>query len=266
MRRVAVGVFTMTENAAYTDSELLAVMSGRLLTDGQTVFAGVGIPLLAATLAQRLHGPGLTILFEGGTLGPFIVPGELPPTTNEQRCTRRANMLLAITDVLLLLQRGYVDVGFMGGAQIDRYGNLNSSFIGDPKNPSIRLPGTGGGNDISSLTQMIVSMKQEKRRFVEKVDFITSPGYLNGDSSRQDSGLISGGMFRVVTDLAIMGFDENTKAMKIEALHPGVTVEEVRDNTGFDILVDDNPATTEAPTEEELSILRHLDPDRLYIA
>ena len=266
MRRVAVGVFTMTENAAYTDSELLAVMSGRLLTDGQTIFAGVGIPLLAATLAQRLHGPGLTILFEGGTLGPFIVPGELPPTTNEQRCTRRANMLLAITDVLLLLQRGYVDVGFMGGAQIDRYGNLNSSFIGDPKNPSIRLPGTGGGNDISSLTQMIVSMKQEKRRFVEKVDFITSPGYLNGDSSRQDSGLISGGMFRVVTDLAIMGFDENTKAMKIEALHPGVTVEEVRDNTGFEILVDDNPATTEAPTEEELSILRHLDPDRLYIA
>ncbi len=192
MRRAAAGVSTMTENATYTDSELLAVMSGRLLTDGQTVFAGVGIPLLAATLAQRLHGPGLTILFEGGTLGPFIVPGELPPTTNEQRCTRRANMLLAITDVLLLLQRGYVDVGFMGGAQIDRYGNLNSSFIGDPKNPSIRLPGTGGGNDISSLTQMIVSMKQEKRRFVEKVDFITSPGYLNGDSSREDAGLISG--------------------------------------------------------------------------
>jgi glutaconate CoA-transferase subunit B len=175
-------------------------------------------------------------------------------------------MLLAITDVLLLLQRGYVDVGFMGGAQIDRYGNLNSSFIGDPKNPSIRLPGTGGGNDISSLTQMIVSMKQEKRRFVEKVDFITSPGYLNGDSSRQDAGLISGGMYRVVTDLAIMGFDENTRAMKVEALHPGVTVEEVRDNTGFDILIDDDPETTEAPTEEELSILRHLDPDRLYIA
>ena len=266
MRRGAAGVFTMTENAAYTDSELLAVMSGRLLTDGQTVFAGVGIPLLAATLAQRLHGPGLTILFEGGTLGPFIVPGELPPTTNEQRCTRRANMLLSITDVLLLLQRGYVDVGFMGGAQIDRYGNLNSSFIGDPKNPAIRLPGTGGGNDISSLTQMIVAMKQEKRRFVEKVDFITSPGYLNGGSSRQDAGLISGGMFRVVTDLAIMGFDEITKAMKIEALHPGVTVEEVRDNTDFDILVDGSPETTEAPTDEELSILRHLDPDRLYIA
>ena len=110
----------MSDQPRYTASELLAVMSGRLLRDGQTIFAGVGIPLLAVTLAQRLHGPGITILFEGGTLGPFIVPGELPPSTNEQRCTRQANMLLSITDVLLLLQRGYVDIGFMGGAQIDR--------------------------------------------------------------------------------------------------------------------------------------------------
>ena len=135
---------------AYTSSELLAVMSARLLRDGQVVFAGVGIPLLAATLAQRLHAPGLTILFEGGTIGAFVEPGKLPPSTNEQRCTRRANMVLGSTDVLLLLQRGYVDVGFMGGAQIDQYGNLNSSFIGDPQHPASRLPGTGGGNDIAS--------------------------------------------------------------------------------------------------------------------
>jgi glutaconate CoA-transferase subunit B len=256
----------MSEEIPYSASEMLSVMSGRLLTDGQTVFAGVGIPLLAATLAQRIHGPGITILFEGGTLGPFVVPGELPASTNEQRCTRRANMLLSITDVLLLLQRGYVDVGFMGGAQIDRYGNLNSSFIGSPENPSVRLPGTGGGNDISSLTQMIVAIKHEKRRFVEKVDFITSPGFLNGNSTRHDTGLISGGMYRVVTDLAIMGFDEMTKSMKVEALHPKVTAEEVRDNTGFDILIDENVGVTKAPSDEELSVLRHLDPDRVYIA
>jgi len=256
----------MSEELPYSASEMLSVMSGRLLTDGQTVFAGVGIPLLAATLAQRIHGPGITILFEGGTLGPFVVPGELPASTNEQRCTRRANMLLSITDVLLLLQRGYVDVGFMGGAQIDRYGNLNSSFIGSPENPSVRLPGTGGGNDISSLTQMIVAIKHEKRRFVEKVDFVTSPGFLTGNSTRHDTGLISGGMYRVVTDLAIMGFDEKTKSMKVEALHPGVTAEEVRDNTGFDILIDENVGVTKAPTDEELSVLRHLDPDRVYIA
>ena len=256
----------MSEQTRYTAAELLAVMSGRLLKDGQTVFAGVGIPLLAVTLAQRLHGPGITILFEGGTLGPFIVPGELPPSTNEQRCTQQANMLLSITDVLLLLQRGYVDVGFMGGAQIDRYGNLNSSFIGDPKNPKIRLPGTGGGNDISSLTQMIVAIKHEKRRFVEKVDFVTSPGFLSGESTRYDAGLIAGGMYRVVTDLAILGFDKKTKNMKVEALHPGVTVEEIRDNTGFDILIDEDMKLTDAPTDEELSVLRHLDPDQLYIA
>ena len=148
----------MTDKPACTASELLAVMSARLLNDGQIVFAGVGIPLLAVTLAQRLHAPSLTIMFEGGVIGPFIEPGKLPPSTNEQRCTRKANMVLPITDVLLLLQRGYIDIGFMGGAQIDRYGNLNSSFIGDPDKPKIRLPGTGGGNDIASLTRVIVAM------------------------------------------------------------------------------------------------------------
>lgn len=272
MRTAVEGMSTMTKAGkdtaaeSYTASEMITVMSCRILREGQTVFAGIGIPLLAATLAQRLDCPGLTILFEGGTLGPFVVPGELPPSTNEQRCTRRANMLLPITDVLLLLQRGYVDVGFMGGAQIDRYGNLNSSFIGDPENPKIRLPGTGGGNDIASLTQMIVSMKHEKRRFVEKVDFITSPGYLTGGSSREDSGLVAGGLYRVVTDLAMLGFHPETREMKVEALHPGVTAEEVRDNTGFDVQIDDEPMITDAPTKEELQVLRHLDPDRLYIA
>src|ERR1700741_1640808 len=180
------------ETGSYTASELLAIASARLLRDGQVVFAGVGIPLLAATLAQRVHAPGLTILFEGGVIGPTIEPGKLPPSTNEQRCTIRANMVLSSTDVLLLLQRGYVDVGFMGGAQIDQYGNLNSSFIGDPVNPVARLPGPGGGHDIASLTQMIVAMKHEKRRFVEKVDFITSPGFIRGGTSRRDSGLVTG--------------------------------------------------------------------------
>ena len=144
----------MHKPETYTAGELLSILSARQLRDGQVVFAGVGIPLLAATLAQRLRCPGLTILFEGGVIGAFIEPGKLPPSTNDQRCTRRANMVLGSAEVLLLLQRGYVDVGFMGAAQIDQYGNLNSSFIGDPKHPKTRLPGTGGGNDISSLTEM----------------------------------------------------------------------------------------------------------------
>lgn len=250
----------------FTASELLAVMASRLMRDGQIVFAGIGIPLLAATLAQRQFAPHLTILFEGGTIGPFIVPGELPPSTNEQRCTRRANMVLPITDVLLLLQRGYVDIGFMGGAQIDRFGNLNSSFIGDPARPKIRLPGTGGGNDISSLTQMIVAMKHEKRRFVSKVDFVTSPGFLDGDRTREKSGLSHGGMWRVVTDLAIMGFDEDSREMKVLALHPGVSREDVLANTGFDLAFDANLETTAPPRSDELEVLRHLDPERLYTA
>ena len=256
----------MTETSNYTASELLAVMSARLLLDGQIIFAGAGIPLLAATLAQRVHAPSLTILFEGGVIGPFIVPGELPPSTNEQRCTRKANMVLPITDVMLLLQRGYIDIGFMGGAQIDRYGNLNSSFIGDPEQPKIRLPGTGGGNDISSLTNMIVAMKHEKRRFVPEVDFITSPGFLGGGTSRADAGLVSGGMFRVVTDLAIMGFDEQSKEMKVLSLHEGVSNEQVQDNTGFDLAFDDTVQTTQPPTPEELAVVRELDPASLYTA
>jgi glutaconate CoA-transferase subunit B len=250
--------------SSYTAAELLAVMSARLLKDGQIVFAGVGIPLLAATLAQGLHCPGLTILFEGGVIGPTIEPGKLPPSTNEQRCTIRANMVLPSTDVLLLLQRGYVDVGFMGGAQIDQYGNLNSSFIGDPARPKTRLPGTGGGNDIASLAQMIVAMKHEKRRFVERVDFVTSPGFLRGGTTRRDSGLPAGGMYRVVTDLGLFGFDDNTGQMTVLALHPGATIEQVQENTGFKIVAKGKIPTTEAPGERELSVLRNLDPQRLY--
>ncbi len=255
----------MTRKGEYTAGELLAILSARQLKDGQVVFAGVGIPLLAATLAQRLQCPGLTILFEGGVIGAFIEPGKLPPSTNDQRCTTRANMVLGSAEVLLLLQRGYVDVGFMGGAQIDQYGNLNSSYIGDPKKPKTRLPGTGGGNDISSLTNMIVAMKHEKRRFVENVDFITSPGWIKGKQTRSEAGLLAGGMYRVVTELAVFGFDETTRRMTPFALNPGVTREQVQENTGFKLEFSHDTGVTEPPTEHELSTLRMLDPERLYI-
>ncbi|BCP53017.1 3-oxoadipate--succinyl-CoA transferase subunit B [Kaistia sp. 32K] len=255
----------MTDTTRYTAAEILAILSARQLKDGQVVFAGVGTPLLAATLAQRLRCPGLTILFEGGVVGAFVEPGKLPPSTNDQRCTKRANMVLGSADVLLLLQRGYVDIGFMGGAQIDQFGNLNSSFIGDPSAPKTRLPGTGGGNDISSLTNMIVAMKHEKRRFVEKVDFITSPGFLRGGTSRAEGGLPAGGMFRVITELAVFGFDDQTRRMKVLALNPGVSRENVQDNTGFDLVFDEQIAITEPPTEHELETLRSIDPERMFI-
>ncbi len=252
--------------AEWTAAEILTVHSARALANGQVVFAGIGIPLLAATLAQQTHAPTLTILFEGGIIGPMIEPGRLPPSTNEARAARRANMLLSITDVMLLLQRGYVDYGFMGGAQIDQYGNLNSSVIGDPAHPKVRLPGTGGGNDIASLARMLVAMKHEKRRFVERVDFVTSPGFLTGGDSRRASGLLAGGTHRVITDLGLLGFDPESRRMRLEALHPGVTVEQVQAETGFPLLVATRLEETLPPTPAELATLRRLDPERMLTA
>lgn len=254
----------MSESLNYTATELLAVLSARELRNGQVVFAGVGTPLLAATLAQRLDCPDLTILFEGGVIGAYIENGRLPPSANDQRCTKRSNMVLGSSEVMLLMQRGYIDLGFLGGAQVDRYGNLNSSYIGDPANPHIRLPGTGGANDIASLTNYIVSIRHERRRFVESVDFITTPGFLHGGSSRRDSGLLRGGCQRVVTDLGIFGFDETTRAMKVLALNHGVTLEEVQDNTGFDLGISERLHTTSPVTARELAILRQLDPERIF--
>jgi len=250
---------------AYNTAELVTVMSARALEDGKIVFGGAGMPLVSCILAQKTHAPKLTILFEGGVIGPHVEPGKLPPSTNEQRCARRSNMLLSITDVLLLQQRGYVDYGFLGGAQIDQYGNLNSSFIGDPDNPKVRLPGTGGANPIASLaSKILVAMHHERKRFVEKVDFITAPGYLHGGDTREKAGLTEGGVYQVITHLGIFGFDKTTRRMRLQALHPGASVEEVKERTGFEMLIPEDLSYTDPPTEEELRILRELDPDQRY--
>jgi len=174
-------------------------------------------------------------------------------------------MLLSITDILLLQQRGYVDYGFLGGAQIDQYGNLNSSFIGDPDNPKVRLPGTGGANDIASLaSKILVSMHHEKKRFVEKVDFNTTPGFLRGGDSREKAGLTVGGTYKVITHLGVFSFDEKSRRMRLDALHPGARVEEVVERTGFELLIPKEVPHTDPPTEDELRILRELDPDQRY--
>jgi len=252
---------------AYNTAELVAVMSARFLEDGKIVFGGAGMPLISCILAQKLHAPTLTILFEGGVIGPHVQIGKLPPGTNEQRCARRANMLLSITDILLLQQRGYVDYGFLGGAQIDQYGNLNSSFIGDPDNPKVRLPGTGGANDIASLaSKILVAMHHEKKRFVEKVDFITTPGYLQGGTSRKDAGLLAGGIYKVITHLGIFGFEKKSKRMSLETLHPSASIEEVKERTCFELVMPDTIEYTKEPTEEELITLRELDPEKKYTA
>ncbi len=250
----------------YSATELLAVMAARELAGVASVFAGVGIPLLSTALAQKTHAANLTIVVEGGSIGAEVIPGRLPISTNEMRVAYRARVLSGITDTFLLAQRGFLDVGFVGGAQIDRCGNLNSSVLGSYDRPKVRLPGSGGANDIISLCRRVVVVTMhERRRFVPRVDFVTSPGFLEGRGSRRKAGLLFGGVSRVVTHLGLLGFDEATKAMRVEALHPGVSVAEVREQTGFELLIPDRLVITEPPTEKELAVLRSLDPDRRFL-
>jgi glutaconate CoA-transferase subunit B len=217
-------------------------------------------------LAQRTHAPGLTMMVEGGVIGPMWKPGELPISTNEMRAAYRAQMLPGISDAFLLAQRGFFDVGFIGGAQIDRHGNLNTSAIGGYARPKVRLPGSGGANDIISLCREVMILTvHEKRRFTERVDFVTSPGYLDGGDTRARHGLLFGGVSRLITTLGIFGFEAKSRRVQLLALHPGVSLEQVRDNTGFDVLVSPDLTTTKPPTDQELSILRMLDPNRQFI-
>jgi glutaconate CoA-transferase, subunit B len=253
--------------APWTSAELLAVMGARQLRDDTSVFAGVGVPLLAAALAQHRHAPRLTMVIEGGIIGPQIKPGRLPISTNEMRAGHRATMLPGITDTFLFAQRGFLDYGFMGGAQIDQYGNLNTSVIGGGYwNPTVRLPGTGGANDIISLCrEVIILTTHEKRRFVERVDFITSPGHVAGGESRRQAGLLFGGVSRVVTTLGIFGFDPDSRRMRLDAVHPGVSREMVAAQTGFELLIPEEVETTPPPTDEELETLRAIDPERRFL-
>lgn len=243
-----------------SDQERMIVVGSRHLLDHRVVFAGVGAPLVASVLAQQLHAPHLTIVLEGGFIGPRMKPGKLPISTNEMRAARGSVMHTAILDVFLYGQRGYFDYGFIGAAQVDPFGNVNTSLIGTPERPKVRLSGTGGANDIvSSCREVFILTKHEPRRFVEKVDFVTSPGHLGGGDSRERAGLLPGGPSKVITDLAVMGFDPASKRMTLETLQPGVTLDQVLENTGFELLVPDVVGHLNEPTELELEKLRLLE-------
>lgn len=246
---------------AYDRDELITITASKLLQDGRIVFAGVGTPLLASVLARRTHAPHLSVVVEGGVIGAEIKPGELPISTNEMRAGRRAMMLPAITDLFLYAQRGFFDYGFLGGAQIDPYGNINTSIVGPRDRPKVRLPGTGGANDIISLCrQVFLVTVHEPRRFVETLDFLTSPGNLHGPDGRRRAGLLFGQVTHVVTDLALMTFHEETRRMQVAALQPGVELEEVLEKTGFELLVPRHIERLEPPSARDLEILRSLEP------
>jgi glutaconate CoA-transferase subunit B len=239
--------------------EIMTIAASRLLEDGKVLFAGIGQPLVAAAIAKRRQAPHLTVLLEGGMIGIELAAGELPASTNEVRAAIGAQMLTGATDIFLMAQRGFFDYGFIGGAQVDQYGNVNSSIVGDPAKPRVRLPGPGGANDIASMcNEVVVVTQHERRRFVEQVDFVTSPGFLAGGTSRQDSGLRHGGPRWVVTDLALLDFAPDTHRMRVRALQTGVTLDQVQAATGFELLVHDQLDQLPPVEDAELALLRHL--------
>ena len=247
-------------------TERLACTAARLMKGSTTVFIGTGVPMLAAALARALYAPGLVPVFEFGGVGSTLE--KLPLAVGEFNSFRRGVAAMGICDVMEAAQRGVVRDGFLGGAQIDAYGNLNTTVIGDYSKPAVRLPGSGGANDVGSLCwRTIIIMKHERKRFVEKVDFLTTPGYLDGPGGRERAGLPpETGPHRVVTDLAVFDFDPSSKRMRLIAVNPGVSVERVRDETGFAFPVARRVALNADPTARELETLRlKIDPERVFL-
>jgi glutaconate CoA-transferase subunit B len=249
----------------YTNQELMAICGARLIWDEAVVFAGTGLPVLASVLAQNTRAKNAKIVYEGGNID--TKNKDLPRSVSDPRLMFNCAAVLDIRAALgELLQGGYVDIGFIGGAQIDRYGNVNSTVIGNYRRPKVRLPGSGGANDIASLAKntFIISL-HEKRKFT-KCDYVTSPGHLKGGKSRQKAGLRGNGPMYIITDLCIFDFDPRSKKARIKSLHPGVTKRQVLKNMRWRPIMPWKIPVTKPPTKEELRILREkVDPKGVYM-
>ena len=249
----------------YSSAELMIINAARLLRDGDVVFVGVGQPNLACNLAKRTHAPNLVMIYEAGVIG--AEPARLPLSIGDPTLVSGALSVVSMYDIFAnYLQRGNVDVGFMGGAQIDKYGNINATVIGDYAQPKVRLPGSGGSQEIAAwANRCYIMTPHQKRRFPEKVEFMTSAGFLNGKGDRERAGLRGGGMLAVVTDIGILEPDE-TGEMTLTALHPGKTSEDAKANTGWELKTAPQLKSTELVTNKELRILRNeLDPTGIYL-
>jgi glutaconate CoA-transferase subunit B len=250
----------------YSSAELMIINAARLLRDGDVVFVGVGQPNLACNLAKRTHAPNLVMIYEAGVIG--AEPARLPLSIGDPTLVSGALSIVSMYDIFsLYLQRGNIDVGFMGGAQIDKFGNINATAIGsDYNHPKTRLPGSGGAQEIAAWANRCYLMTpHQKRRFPEKVDFLTSAGFLSGRRDRDAAGLRGGGMLAVVTDMGILEPDAGGELI-LTTLHPGRTASEARDNTGWDLKVAEPLRTSEEVTDTELRILREdLDPRGIYL-
>jgi len=254
------------EALTYSSAELMIVNASRLLKDGDVVFVGVGQPNLACNLAKRTHAPNLVMIYEAGVIG--AEPARLPLSIGDPTLVSGALSVVSMYDIFAnYLQRGNVDVGFLGGAQIDRFGNINATFIGnDYTHPNVRLPGSGGAQEIAAwANRCYIMTPHQKRRFPEKVDFMTAAGYLNGTDGRARAGLRGKGPVAVVTDIGVLEPD-TTGELVLTALHPGKTPDEAVNNTGWTLKVAAQLRTTDEITGNELMILRdELDPSGIYL-
>jgi len=249
----------------YSPAELMIVNSARMLRDGDVVFVGVGQPNLACNLAKRTHASNLVMIYEAGVIG--AQPARLPLSIGDPTLVSGALSVCSMYDIFAFyLQRGYVDVGFMGGAQIDKYGNINATVIGDYAKPKVRLPGSGGSQEIAAWANRCYLMTpHQKRRFPERCDFRTSVGYLEGRGERQKIGLRGGGMLAVVTDIGILEPDKSGELV-LASLHPGKTIQDAEENTGWDLKTAAQVGETEPPSEHELRILHEeLDPTGIHL-
>lgn len=248
----------------YSLPELMAVSAAREIRDGELAFIGVGTPLMAATVAKYTHAPNFNMMVEYGAVGP--APLRLPMCVNCAVNNERAYFAGSQREVMGAQQAGFVDVACISGAQIDKFGNLNSTCIGDYHHPKVRLAGSGGANDLSSsANRTIIMMRQDGRNFVNQLDYLTSPGHLQGPGSREKAGLVGGGPVAVITTMGIYRFDVETREMFLEKIHPGVDLDKLKAAVQWDLAVSPDLVETELPTEEQVMIMRTLDPLGVYL-
>jgi len=247
----------MPENR-YTSDEMMTVAAARMLRNGTVCFVGIGLPSAAANLARLTHAPDVVLIYESGPIG--TKPAVLPLSIGDGELAETADTVVPLGEIFSYwLTGGRIDFGFLGGAQIDRFANLNTTVIGDYHKPSVRLPGAGGAPEIAiSAKEVLITLRQNKRSFVEKVDFVTSPGHLDGGDARRRMGFPGKGPIAVITDLGVLTPEPVTKELTLTSIHPGVAVEQVIESTGWPLKLASQLSITEAPSANELGALRDL--------
>ncbi len=248
----------------YTQSELMVAAASRQIADGEVVFVGMRLPLLGFLVAKSLQAPNAVGVYELGIIRESVAPEPIL-TMGDLPNLYRSQWLADTRDTMSLLQQGRVDVSFIGGAQVDRFGNLNTTRTGGGNSPITRLPGSGGACDLACMAHRhIIIMAHEKRRFVSRVDYITSPGYGVGKGWRESVGLVRGGPVAVITTLGVFTFDPDTCEMVLTSVHPGATVETIQEQTGWTVRISNELSQTDPPTIQELTALRRFDPERYW--